>query len=122
MQSYSQSRAPCFTICTIFCAVMAGPEGYLRGSFWPVASIFTFVPPTSTTKTFAVFSAFPAFILYISLCPCQNPVPLPKAVAFRRFRQRPSAAHCALHYKNRAPNKSRQTSEKSKKCQRDPRP
>src|SRR5208282_5856469 len=52
-----------FTRPTILRGVIVGPDGYFRGSFCPVASSLTFVPPTSITRTlgdFAVFSGFMA--------------------------------------------------------------
>src|SRR5271154_2870715 len=43
---------------TMRAAVMEGPESILTGSFWPVASSFTCVPPTSMTRTFWCFFVF----------------------------------------------------------------
>src|ERR1700745_1330922 len=50
--SYFQSVASSFTFSTISCGVNVGPESNLRSSVWPVARIFTCVPPTSITSTF----------------------------------------------------------------------
>src|ERR1700720_1245779 len=62
MQSYFQSAVAFFTSETIFRGVMVGPDGYFRGSFCPVASSFTFVPPTSITSTFPDFPAWSDFM------------------------------------------------------------
>src|SRR5467141_1194428 len=50
MRSYSQSLVASLICFTILPGVMVGPEGKRRGSFWPVASILTLVPPTSMTR------------------------------------------------------------------------
>src|SRR5215472_17463952 len=50
-QSKLQSPTNFLTIRTILRGAMVGPDGNLRGSFCPVASILTFVPPTSITRT-----------------------------------------------------------------------
>src|SRR5579859_1856880 len=62
MQSYFQSATAFLTKRTILRGVIVGPDGYFRGSFCPVASSFTFVPPTSITRTFGVFPVRAAFI------------------------------------------------------------
>src|SRR5580704_12095831 len=62
MQSYFQSAVAFFTRLTIFRGVMVGPDGYFLGSFCPVASTFTFVPPTSITSTFGDFPVCAAFM------------------------------------------------------------
>src|SRR5262245_26417170 len=51
-RSNFQSRTDLLTAWTILRGVMVGPDGYFRGSFWPLASILTFVPPRSMTRTF----------------------------------------------------------------------
>src|ERR1700728_3886081 len=53
--SNSQVAVIFFTAAAIFAAVMVGPDGIL--TVWPlwVAWIFTFVPPTSRTRTFLWF-------------------------------------------------------------------
>ena len=51
-QSNFQSRTDFLTKRTILLAVMVGPDGILRGSFWPVASSLMLVPPTSMTRIF----------------------------------------------------------------------
>src|SRR5271154_199731 len=56
MQSNFQSATAFFTKLTILRGVIVGPDGYFRGSFCPVANSLTFVPPTSITRTFGVFS------------------------------------------------------------------
>src|SRR6516164_6715217 len=50
-QSNFQSRTNFLTTRTIRRGVMVGPDGYLRGSFCPVVSTLTFVPPRSITRT-----------------------------------------------------------------------
>ncbi len=50
--SYFQSAVSFLTPATIRRGVSLGPEGNFRGSAWPVASIFTLVPPMSITSTF----------------------------------------------------------------------
>src|SRR6516162_6601798 len=62
IQSNFQSRTDFLTTWTILRGVMAGPDGYFRGSFCPLASILTFVPPRSMTRTLADFAARAAFI------------------------------------------------------------
>src|ERR1700726_1695334 len=49
---YSQPAAAFRTSLTIFRAVIFDPDGILTGSFRPVTSTFTFVPPTSITNTY----------------------------------------------------------------------
>src|SRR5262249_60880623 len=49
--SYCQSSASLLTPVTICSAVSVGPDGNSRTTFCPVARIFTWVPPTSTTST-----------------------------------------------------------------------
>src|SRR5258707_7261801 len=61
-KSNFQSRTDFLTRRTILRGVMVGPDGYFRGSFCPVASILTFVPPTSMTRTLGDFAACAAFI------------------------------------------------------------
>src|SRR5262245_22313079 len=61
-QSNFQSRTDFLTTRIILRGVMAGPDGYFRGSFCPVASILMFVPPTSTTRTLGDFATCAAFI------------------------------------------------------------
>src|ERR1700688_1150451 len=51
-RSYSQSLVASLTCFTMLPGVMVGPEGKRRGSFCPVASILTLVPPTSMTRIF----------------------------------------------------------------------
>src|ERR1700751_4125697 len=68
-QSNSQSRTDSLTTRIILPGVMAGPDGYLRGSVCPVASILMFVSPTSITRTlgdFALCAAFMAFPLIVA--------------------------------------------------------
>src|SRR5579859_7247623 len=62
MQSNFQSETDLFTSRTILRGVIVGPDGYFRGSFCPVASSLTFVPPTSITRTCGVFTVRAAFI------------------------------------------------------------
>src|SRR5215831_17834570 len=62
IQSNFQSRTDFLTTWTILRGVMVGPDGYFRGSFCPVASILTFVPPRSMTRTLLDFAACAAFI------------------------------------------------------------
>src|SRR5882757_4489723 len=50
MRSYSQSLVASLICLTMLAGVIVGPEGKRRGSFWPEASILTFVPPTSMTR------------------------------------------------------------------------
>src|SRR5262249_53369398 len=50
--SYLHSLTAFRTPDTICWAVIVGPDASLQGSFCPVASILTCVPPTSTTSTF----------------------------------------------------------------------
>src|SRR5262245_32205433 len=50
--SYCQSSASFCTPATMDSGDSVGPDGNFRGSDCPVARIFTFVPPTSTTRTF----------------------------------------------------------------------
>src|SRR4029077_20331894 len=57
-QSNFQSRTDFFTKRTILRGVILGPDGYFRGSFSPLASILTCVPPTSITRTFRDFTGF----------------------------------------------------------------
>src|SRR6266481_3596830 len=61
-QSNFQSRTDFLTKRTILRGVIVGPDGYFRGSFSPLASILTFVPPTSITRTLGDFAACAAFI------------------------------------------------------------
>src|SRR5713226_4652119 len=61
-RSNFQSLTHSLTTRTILPAVIAGPEGILRGSFCPVASSLMFVPPTSITRTLGVFAACALFI------------------------------------------------------------
>src|SRR5450755_4077463 len=127
MQSHFQSPAVFLTICTIFCAVIVGPEGYLRGSFCPLNNIFTLVPPTSITKTFgafatcgvfpgaavfagavvladgAAFSDFPALMLTLRIS-------TPEAISFPRFCQANSAANRLSSVPNFGTNAGRQPS------------
>src|ERR1700675_3557295 len=49
-RSYSQSLVASLTCFTMLAGVIVGPEGKRHGSFWPVASILTLVPPTSITR------------------------------------------------------------------------
>src|ERR1700733_9590077 len=60
-QSNFQSRTDFFTKRTILLAVMSGPEGIFRGSFWPVASSLMLVPPTSMTRILGDFAGWAAF-------------------------------------------------------------
>jgi hypothetical protein len=55
-QSNSQSRTDFLTSRIILRGVMVGPDGCFRGVVCPVASILTFVPPTSITKTLGDFA------------------------------------------------------------------
>src|SRR6266850_1960648 len=64
-RSNFQSFTHSLTTRTILPAVIVGPDGILRGSFCPVASILMFVPPTSTTRTLGVFAASTLFIAAI---------------------------------------------------------
>src|SRR5262245_3868158 len=54
--SYFQSPASFLTPATIRFGVMVDPDGNLRDSFWPVARIFTWVPPISIASTFMMKS------------------------------------------------------------------
>src|SRR5512132_347419 len=45
---------------TMRCGVRFGPETNFRGSFCPVARIFTWVPPTSMTRTPMAMSRVPS--------------------------------------------------------------
>src|SRR5215469_11508037 len=51
-QSNCHSAASCLTPDTILAGVRFAPETNFRGASFPVARIFTCVPPTSTTRTF----------------------------------------------------------------------
>src|SRR5258708_2170664 len=64
-RSYFQSLTHSLTTRTILPAVIVGPEGILRTSFCPVASILMFVPPTSTTRTLGAFAARPFFLIVL---------------------------------------------------------
>src|SRR5438445_979567 len=55
-QSNFQSRTDFLTTRIILPGVMVGPDGYLRGSVCPLASILMFVPPTSITRTLGDFA------------------------------------------------------------------
>src|SRR5215831_5392980 len=57
-QSNFQSRTNRLTMRTILPGVIGGPDGYLRGSFCPVASTLTFVPPMSITRTLRAPESF----------------------------------------------------------------
>jgi len=57
-QSNFQSRTNFLTTRTILRGVMVGPDGYFRGSFCPVASTLTFVPPMSMTSTLRPLECF----------------------------------------------------------------
>src|SRR5262249_6890234 len=58
--SYLQSFARFLTPATICLGVNLGPDGNSRDRFCPVARIFTWVPPTSTTSTFIEPSMYSA--------------------------------------------------------------
>src|SRR5215472_1433881 len=62
-RSNLQSRTDFLTTRTILRGVMVGPDGYFRGSFCPLASIFTFVPPRSMTRILGGFARLAAFIV-----------------------------------------------------------
>src|SRR5271156_516731 len=51
MQSNFQPLTASLISRTARAAVMVGPETNLVGSFWPVMRSFTWVPPTSMTRT-----------------------------------------------------------------------
>src|ERR1700677_142856 len=51
MQSNFQPLTASLMSRTARAAVMEGPETNLVGSFWPVMRSFTWVPPTSVTRT-----------------------------------------------------------------------
>src|SRR5215471_15233576 len=63
-QSNFQSRTDFLTTRSILRGVMVGPDGCFRGSFCPVASILTFVPPRSITRTLGDFAACAVFIAW----------------------------------------------------------
>src|SRR5258707_12113402 len=50
MRSYSQSLVASLICFNMLAGIVGGPEGKRPGSFWPVASILTLVPPTSMTR------------------------------------------------------------------------
>src|ERR1700678_1326392 len=60
MQSNFQPLTASLMSRTARAAVMEGPETNLVGSFWPVMSAITWVPPASMTRTFG--SALGAFL------------------------------------------------------------
>src|ERR1700685_276647 len=60
MQSNFQPLTASLMSRTARAAVMEGPETNLVGSFWPVMRSFTWVPPTSMTRTLG--SALGAFL------------------------------------------------------------
>src|SRR6201987_1051075 len=64
-QSNFQSRTDFLTTRSILRGVMVGPDGYLRGSVCPVASILMFVPPTSITRTLGDFAPRAAFMVLL---------------------------------------------------------
>src|SRR5271170_60160 len=55
-QSYFQERVAFLMTRIILAAVMEGPEGIFTGSFCPVISSLTCVPPTSITRTLRCFA------------------------------------------------------------------
>src|SRR5260370_34426669 len=57
--SYVHPRASFLTPATICSGVSVGPETNSRCSSCPVARIFTWVPPTSMTRTFTVLARLP---------------------------------------------------------------
>src|SRR5246127_996125 len=76
-QSNFQSRTDFLTTRIILPGVMVGPDGYLRGSVCPLASILTLVPPTSITRTFGDFAPCAAFMASPSMragCPILAPL------------------------------------------------
>src|SRR6516162_6114329 len=81
-QSNFQSRTNFLTTRTIRRGVMVGPDGYLRGSFCPVASTLTFVPPRSITRTACavtgclfMMDSLPRTIRRYHCCPGKNSQP-----------------------------------------------
>src|SRR5580765_3214490 len=59
--SYIQFPASFLTLATILRGVKSLPDANFRGSAWPVARIFTVVPPMSTARTLGVaFISIPA--------------------------------------------------------------
>ena len=50
--SYFQSATAFLTEAAMRAAVRVGPEGTLRGAFWPLTRTLTLLPPTSTTRIF----------------------------------------------------------------------
>src|SRR5260221_2160267 len=61
-RSYSQSLVASLTCLTILPGVRVGREGNRRGSFCPLASILTLVPPASITRIWEVFAFGDFFI------------------------------------------------------------
>ena len=58
--SYFQPAVAFLTAAAICAAVISGPDGIFSGTFRPAQQTFTFVPPTSMTRTFiAVCSNLP---------------------------------------------------------------